>query len=201
MRVALPWSAAPAMVAITLAVAGIPLESRASALKSSLTVIDTHACRQVRKHRDGGAWRCPGLPGYPVYFAEGDDRQMLSFGSIPERRRSATQTLTPFNTIFEGAPAARTRATIEWRVTADAKGQPRPFATIVRFHTAREGGKGEVLVITKVDAKVSCQLAVVDALANDDAMALAREWSDANARLLPCPQTPQVLGKAGRSPM
>ena len=187
-----------AMVSIVLAsVSGGPRPAAANPLKSELTAIELKNCQRMARHRDGGAWRCPGLPGYPVYFAEGDLRQMLAFGTNAEKRRSATQTLGAFNTIFDG----HNRPTIEWRVEHDLQGRARPYATIVRFHTSRDGTKGEVLVITKVDAQISCRIAVVDASANADAMAMAREWSDVNARKLACPETPQVLGRTGQSPM
>ena len=189
-----------ALVVVTAMTAAAMLAAEvadANPLKSRLTAIDLKACNLISRHRDGAAWRCQGLPGYPVYIAEGDLRQLLSFGIAAEHRRSATQTLAPFNTIFEG----KIRPTIEWRIVTDVRGRELPYATIVRYHTSREGAKGEVLVITKVDAQVSCQLAMVDAAANDDAMALAREWADQNARKLACPDKPAVLGKAGKSPM
>ncbi len=165
--------------------------------KSLLTAIELKKCEQIRKHKDGGAWRCLGMRGYPVYFAEGDLRQMMAFGPSPEKRRSATQTLGAFNTIFDG----KRRPTIEWRVEQLLNGRIVPFATIVRFHTSLEGVKGEVLVITKVDAAQSCHVAVIDAQANPDAMAMARTWAIAEARKRTCPDTPEVLGAKGKSPM
>ena len=185
------------LLTMAAAMAASPVAGQDNALRSRLTAVDLKACTQISRHRDGGAWRCRGLPGFPVYVAEGDLRQMLSFGEDAQQRRSATQTLAAFNTIFDG----RIRPTIEWRVAKDAKGREQPYATIVRFHTSRDGAKGEVLVITKVDARQSCQLAVVDAAANDNAMAVARNWADRNARIVPCPDKPDVLGKADKSPM
>jgi hypothetical protein len=186
-----------ALVAVVAAVSSSPAAAQDSPSKSRLTTIDLNNCTRAGSHRDGGAWRCKGLPGYPIYVAEGDLRQMMGFGANPERRRSATQSLGPFNTIFEG----KIRPTVEWRVTTDAKGRAIPFATIVRYRTERDGTKGHVLLITKVDAQQSCHLAKLDATASETAMALAREWADANARLLPCPDEPQVVGGKGTSPM
>lgn len=165
--------------------------------KSRLSTIDLKECRRISKHRDGGAWLCPGLRGYPIYFAEGDLRQMMGFGSVPQKRTSATQTLGAFNTIFTG----KRRPTVEWRVESDARGRIVPFATIVRFYTSREDAKGEVLVVTKIDEKESCRVAVIDALANPDAMAIARTWAIAEAKKQPCPAAPKVLGVAGNGPM
>lgn len=168
-----------------------------NAPKSRLTVIDLKTCKQLATHKDGGAWRCPGLAGYPVYVAEGDLRFMLAFGPAPEKRRSATQTIAAFNTPFEG----KQRPTIEWRVQRNPSGRETPFATIVRYHTRRDGKTGDVLVITKVDVRDSCQLARIDAAANLDAIAIARAWADAEARKASCPEEPQTLGKSGSSPM
>lgn len=164
--------------------------------KSRLTAVEPDKCRKIRRHRDGDAWLCPGIAGYPVYFAEGDLRQMLAFGPAPQRRRSATQTLGPFNSIFQG----RRRAMIEWRVEHDIRRRTVPYATIVRYFTSRDGDKGEMLVITKVDPKQSCQLAVIDARTNADAMALARAWAIAEARKRDCPEEPVVLGQPAKEP-
>ena len=187
------------LVAVAAAICvGVPGGAGAVDLqKSRLTSIDLKSCRQIRRHEQGGAWQCAGLPGYPVYIAEGDLRFMLGFGPNPERRRSATQTLAPFNTVFYG----KRRPAIEWRVDELDGRRAVPFATIVRFRTTRDGQSGEVLVITKVDERESCMLAVVDARANQSPMALAREWAIANARKLACPETPVVLGASGKSPM
>lgn len=162
--------------------------------KSRLTPIELSACKQASKHKDGGAWLCPGLRGYPVYFAEGDLRQMMAFGPAPQKRKSATQTLGAFNTIFAG----KRRPTVEWRVESAADGRIVPYATIVRYYTNHDGNKGEVLVITKVSDRDSCRLAIVDAEANGDAMAMARSWAIAEARKRTCPDEAEVLGVKGK---
>lgn len=162
--------------------------------KSRLTSIDLATCKQTSKHKDGGAWICPGLRGYPVYFAEGDLRQMMAFGPSPQKRKSATETLGPFNTIFSG----KRRPTIEWRVESTSDGKVVPYATIVRYYTSRDGEKSEALVVTKVTAKESCRLAVIDTKANSDAMAQARLWAIAEARKRSCPNEPEVLGNEGK---
>lgn len=164
---------------------------------SRLTAIDLPSYRQISRHRQGGAWRCPGLRGFPVYFAEGDLRHFLAFGPSPEKRRSATQTLAPFNSVFQG----KRRSTVEWRVERLVNGRIAPFATIVRYYTSLDGADGEVLVVTKVDEKQSCQLALIDARANANAMAMARSWAIAEARKRSCPEAPEVLGVKGKGPM
>lgn len=177
-------------------VAAAAQPSAANPLKSRLTAIDLAECKLVKRHKDGNAYRCQGLPNWPVYVASGDDRQFVSFGAAPEKRQAATQTLGAFNTIFERGK----RPAIEWRIERRG-GREMPFATIVRFHTSRDGTRGEVLVVSKVDQKQACHLAYIDANANPDGMALARKWADENARVRGCDKPPEVIGRAGKSPM
>lgn len=167
----------------------------ANPLKSRLTAIDFVKCRALSRHRDGNAYRCPGLPGRPVHVASGDDRQFGSFGAAPQLRQAAAETPVAFNTIFERGK----RPAIEWRIER-RECREIPFATILRFHTQRDGTRGEVLVITKVDRRQARRLAVVDANVNPYGMALARAWADRNARTSGCDEPLQVIGKSGESP-
>lgn len=188
--------AALAAAAVLLAL-GVPeAQAQDKAIKSRFTSIDLKFCIQIKKHTDGGSWRCTGLPGYPVYFAEGDSRQMISFGPDAEQRRAAQQTLGAFNNVLD----AQRRGTIEWRFERRGA-RDVPYATIVRHHTARDGAKGEVLVVSKVAERESCHVAYIDALANADAMAIARSWADKEARNLDCAGEPRVVGHRGKSPM
>jgi hypothetical protein len=174
-----------------------PAPVAANPVKSLYTTIDLKACRQIRRHRDGGAWQCEGLAGYPVYLAEGDLRQFVSVGADAEKRRAATQTLGAFNTIFEKGSR---RATIEWRF--DRRGERKlPYATIVRFHTSREDRSGDVLVVSKVSGSETCHMAYIDALANTDAIALARHVADKQAKAFDCRKEPHTEGATGKSPM
>jgi hypothetical protein len=151
----------------------------------------------VKRHRDGGAWNCEGLGGIPVYVAEGDLRQFLSVGTDPEKRRAATQTLGPFNSLFE---RGSDRAIIEWRF--DRRGERQiPYAIIVRVHTSQDGRKGDVLVVSKVGATETCHMAYIDALANRDAIALARRIADSQAKTFDCRREPHTEGATGKSPM
>ena len=169
----------------------------ANPVKSLYTTVDLEVCKQVRRHRDGGAWRCEGLAGFPVYFAEGDLRQFVSVGANAEKRRAATQTLGAFNSIFA---KGSTRATIEWRF--DRRGERKlPYAIIVRFHTSRDGRSGDVLVVSKVSDSETCHVAYIDALANPDAIALARHIADKQTKSFDCRNDPRTEGATGRSPM
>ena len=180
--------AAPAIVA-----AG----AQANPVKSRYTTIDLKECKQVKRHRDGGAWTCEGLPGFPVYVAEGDLRHFVSVGPAPEKRRAAKQTLAPFNSIFE---AGSSRTTIEWRF--DPRDEPQiPYAAIIRFHTSNDTGRGDVLVVLKVMQYDTCHVAYVDALANDEPAALARRIADREARSFDCSREPRPEGARGKGPM
>jgi len=180
-------------IALAQPVAGYPVKS----LYTTVDLKDSKICKRIERHRDGGAWRCAGLPGYPVYVAEGDLRSFVSVGPDAEKRRAATQTLRPFNSIFE---RGGNRATIEWRF--DRRGNRQiPYAIIVRFHTANDGRRGDVLVVSKVSARETCHVAYIDALANADAIALARKIADGRARTFDCRREPTAEGATGRSPM
>ena len=169
----------------------------ANPVKSLYTTVELKTCKQVKRHRDGGAWLCEGLAGLPVYVAEGDLRQFLSVGEDAQRRRAATQTLGAFNSIFE---RGSDRATIEWRFNRRGERQI-PYAIIVRFHTSREGRKGDVLVVSKVSPTETCHVAYIDALANQDAITLARFVADNQAKAFDCRNEPHAEGATGRSPM
>jgi hypothetical protein len=174
-----------------------PGPAAANPVKSLYTTVELSACKRIKRHRDGGAWMCRGLGGVPVYLAEGDLRQFVSVGANAEKRRAATQTLGPFNSIFENGSE---RATLEWRF--DRRGERQlPYAVIVRFHTSNEGRKGDVLVVLKVTERETCHVAHIDALANQNAIALARYVADGPARTFDCRKEPHAEGATGRSPM
>jgi hypothetical protein len=165
--------------------------------RSLYSTIDLKTCTQIAKRPDGGAWRCNGLAGYPVYVAESDLHQFVSFGSNAESRRAAKQTLRASNTIFATFHA---RATIEWRF--DRRGDVAiPYATIVRYYTSSNNDKGEVLVVSRVTDKETCHVAYIDALASAEAISLARKVADEKARRFNCAWEPRVEGARGQSPI
>jgi hypothetical protein len=166
--------------------------------KSLYTTIDLSACKVVQRHPDGNTFSCNGLPGYPVIYGEGDLRAFVSVGpySAKQKRRAQDQTLGPFNTIFEGTSR---RATLEWRVHGEGD-KKIPHATILRYFTRNDTGRGEVLVIMHVSARETCQAGIIDALAEPEAMAMARQVADGAARTFSCTDEPVVHGKRGKSP-
>ena len=174
-----------------------PAPAAANPVKSLYTTIELKTCRHIKRHRDGAAWLCEGLGGLPVYVAEGDFRQFVSVGENAQERRAATQTLGPSNTIFEHG---KDRATVEWRFVRRGERQI-PYATIVRFHTFQGHRRGDVLVVSRVSPSETCHVAYIDALANQDAITLARFIADNEARQFDCRNEPHAEGATGRSPM
>lgn len=162
--------------------------------KNALTSLQIKECKLLKRHPDGNSYRCPGLSGYPVYFAEGDHRAFLSFGPGAAKRRAAEQTLGPFNTPFE--KANERRVTIEWRVTKRA-GMQVPHATIVRYMVSRDGARGQVLVVTRVTEREACHVAYIDAGANAEAIGMARKIADEVAPGFDCRHEPTIAGRPG----
>ncbi len=177
--------------------AGLPVTAAANPLKSQYTTIDLKICAKLKAHPDGASWRCPGLPGYPVYVAEGDLRTFVSVGARAEKRRAAEQTLGPFNTIFA---AGSRRATLEWRFYRKG-GTLVPYATILRYYTKNDTDRGEVLVVTKVSPAQTCQVAYIDALATPEPMVLAHRIADETARSFDCGKEPATAGTKGKTPL
>ncbi|MFM9849454.1 MAG: hypothetical protein ACKVP3_20120 [Hyphomicrobiaceae bacterium] len=177
--------------------AALPATGYANPLKSQYTTIDLKACTRLKAHPDGSAWRCRGLPGYPVYVAEGDLRTFVSVGANAEKRRAASQTLGPFNTIF--APGSR-RTTLEWRFNRKGDAVV-PYAIILRYYTKNDTGRGEVLIVTKVSPVQTCQVAYIDALAMPEPMVLAHKIADETVRAFDCRNEPVTAGPIGKSPL
>ncbi len=169
----------------------------ANPLKSLYTTIELDTCTKLAAAPDRSAWLCPGLPGYPVYVATGNRRTYVSVGAEPEKRKAARQTLQAPNTLF-GKPS--NRATLEWRFVK-RDGKVLPYATIQRYFTRHEGRAGEVLVVTRVTPTEDCHVAHIDALANPDAIAMARTVADRDARAFACQSSPRQVGVTGNSPM
>lgn len=166
-------------------------------VKSLYTAVDLADCKRLKGEGVAEARLCKGLPGYPVYVAESERGVFLSVGPDAAKRRAAQQTLKAVNTLF--AKGAR-RTTVEWRFIVRER-RTVPYATIVRYFTTSAAGSGEVLVVMRVTEREACHVAYVDALANVDAMVLARRLADTVARAKPCPAEPEVQGASGRSPM
>lgn len=159
--------------------------------QSQYTDINLDACTVVQSDDFGSTWACNGHKGIPVMIAEGERRMMVSYGLTSTVEPAAKQTLPPFNRLGDS---------IEWRLS-NASGGYKPFATIVRFlvdgKTGADGAKGpdgEVLVVTRIVPGATCQVAWVDALANEDAEEMARQAADELAPEFDCSTEPEIIG-------
>jgi hypothetical protein len=165
--------------------------------KSRYTTIDLAKCRIAIRVAGPKGWHCNGLPGYPVFVARGGSKTFLSVGRNGQWRRAAAQTLGAANTLFDGTSQ---RTAVEWRFVIRDK-RAVPYATIVRYFTRSGAERGQVVIVTRVTETEACQVARIDALANSDAMMIARRVADQSARLFDCKREPLVEGIAGQSPM
>lgn len=181
----------PFALALLIVWALAPAANAVQQAKSRYSTIELGKCRAS----GGKAWLCDGLPGYPVYVARDGGRTFLSAGPGGASRRAARQSLDAANTVFDGKSP---RTAVEWRFVIRDK-RVVPYATIVRYFTQTAGGRGEVVVVTRVSDQDTCQVARIDALANRDAMVLARDIADRQARTFDCRQDPMNIGAAGKS--
>ncbi len=169
------------IAALAAAFATLPaLTNGAAAQQSEYTSVALESCQQMQSDPEdmleSGRWICAGYLGIPVQLVESDLRFFVSYGVSPEGQLAAQQTLPPFNYVND---------TLEWRV--DETGVP--YATILRFFADFGDGSPErqVLVVTRIaDEGGVCHIAYVNASANDDANALARQAADLMARNFTC---------------
>jgi len=142
----------------------------ALAAESVYTSLKLETCSQrptdPREELPWSLWDCAGYGGIDLVVGESDLRFTIAYGFDGPADPGGGQTLPPFNSIGQ---------TLEWRL--DDAGQP--FATIIRYFTHAGDGvaEGQVLVVTKLGS-TSCHAAYLDALANEDANALARAAAD-----------------------
>ena len=187
-----PWLTGAVVVAL---LAG-PATSVTLFQKSAYTTIDPKLCQTAGITTTGTAFLCPGLDGYAISIAEVNGRTFMAAGINPQQTRAAQQALNATNTPLRKSG----RATVEWRFTI--KDQHRvPYAMIVRYFTRSQTARGEVLVVTKIAGSLACHVAYIDALANEDAIVLARQIADERARAFDCTAAPTIEGAHGTSPM
>ncbi len=189
------------------ALTGFTSHSTAQSYTSAYTkLIFDQNCRAITQVDDGVVAKCdgyiaPGAPAsneWPVYFSEGDLRQMVRFGHL-DNPLNDWQSFTQFNSVGE---------TIEWRLSGGT-----PFATILRWHIEIENpntghydksSAGQVLVISTIAGydtpDNACVAGYVDAKANRNANVLARRVADTVAQKFSCKMdTPIFYGNRGRS--
>lgn len=170
---------------------GLATPSDAQSASSAYTKIDIE---RDCKHRPGvavedyGEWRCKGYGGGAIWLGAGDQRMFVSFGPKAKDEPAAEETLPSFNDVYKGV--------VEWRLAGG-----KPFAAIMRWNykLASEREKrttsGRVLVVTRLPPGAVCHVGYVDARANANANALARELADVKARDFLCGKDkPAVAG-------
>ena len=174
-----------AVMAWVAALCGVMAAPAAAAeVMSTYTDINLDECLVMQSDDFGTTWACPGYKGMPTYVAERSLRFHVSFGFGADQEPAAKQTLEPHNTL---GPE------IEWRLT-NAGGKWRPFAAILRYFVDGDGGEGQVLVVTRIGPGTTCQIAYVDALANENAEELAQQAADEMAAGFDCADAPEVIG-------
>jgi hypothetical protein len=174
--------------------------SNAQSLGSTYTSTAPKDCRRVGKPSefDGSTTRvCPGKAGLVVLIAEDDLREVVSVG----RNRNAAAEEPAAKVWFH--PFNSTEYTIEWR--ADGT---KPFAIIQRWHIAdgtdldKQGRPNTktMLAVTRLPPGPVCHVAYVDAVANPNANALARQAADDFARGFQCGKNEvKIIGASGRA--
>ena len=167
----------------------------AQATDSAYTKLDLEKnCVFHSEYELGASAYCEGYKGYPVHFSEGDLRQMVRFGHIA-KLQDQWESFGQFN---------RVNDTIEWRLK-----NKKPYAAILRWfieNSSQDGDyskelEGQVLVVSTVAdhaRPVSCVVGYVDARANKNANALARELADEKAPGFECgKEKPAFHGERG----
>jgi hypothetical protein len=187
-----------ALAALTLAPIPAALPAFGQAPESRYTELVGGRCRFVsadRETNEDAVKRCPGHGGAEVETLSGHTRLHLGY------RFSARQRAETVVTAWSAGK------TVEWRGIKAGKGFE-PYATIVRLLMKdRENGKpgpvadGQVLAVMRVDPREAeaCVVAYVDAQANKDPNALARDAADRLGPAFDCEsEKPAVIGRKTR---
>jgi hypothetical protein len=169
----------PILLAATLAAATTP----SLAAESVYTDLLLEKCKTLVEpdpDEPGGDFMsslCAGLGGYKVLFKEGDLRQSIHYGYLKKSIVDhAFESFGQFNNM---------NPKIEWRLGDDGK----PYAAIQRFFVGDADNQGQVLAISRVGQpgdEEGCPVGYVDALANKNPNALAREVADTVAAAFRC---------------
>lgn len=188
------------VLAATVALSAVMLPDApvlSQTIESAYTDLNLDKCRHTsgRDVEDYGFWRCNGFAGIPVRVSAGDQRTYVSYGTKAVDEPASGQTFPGFNSVD--------KTKIEWRVEQGPQDKVQPFATILRWRVKldqdRKPSRGRVLVVTRLGDQV-CHVGYVDALANQNANALARELADKHARTFDCDKGKRIIrGRQGDS--
>lgn len=129
-------------------------------------------------------YRCPGVADVDVWFSIGDARWTVSFHPT---RPTGLVLDQGFNRAHH--PDLR----VEWRFDGN-----RPMAALQLWRFYDDAGDLDdgAWVITKIDGDEVCHMGFVDSLENEDPLALARQFADANAQTHSCADNPLWIGNA-----
>lgn len=133
-------------------------------------------------------YRCPGVFGIDVWFSIGDVRWTVSF-------HSERPTGLVLNQGFDRAHHPDLQ--VEWRFDGN-----RPMAALQRWRFYDADGELDegAWVITRIAGDEVCHMGFVDVVANEEAVALARRFADANAKSYSCADDPQWIGNPSGIP-
>lgn len=171
---------------------------------SLFTSIALEACKPIKQKAEaaaksgagkssGKSWLCMAL--MPIYAAEREGHFFVAIGANARQHKAAQQTLEPVNSPLDHKSK---RITVEWRIKTRAAG-PQPYASIIRYFTTANGKPGEVLVVTKLGNGQSCHVAYIDAMANPDAIVMARAVADEKTPVFDCATgEPAWIGVVGK---
>jgi hypothetical protein len=184
------------LAALGLAANCIPAQA-VRPVKSIYTALDRAKCQVLPEQSSHKQWLCQGLDGFPIILSEDALHAFLSVGTDAGERKAAKQTLAASNTVFHDSSG---RSALEWRFIIRDK-KPVPYALIVRYFTQDGRRRGQVLVVMRVTDSEACHVAHIDAVANPNAIMLARRIADTEAKKFDCRKEPIRAGAAGKSPM
>jgi hypothetical protein len=195
------------MRASTLIVAGIALgliapgavaPASAQVFVSRYTSTAPKACTKIDESKGEGdwvVWSCPGVADSIVLVLEDDLRTTVSIAPDAEAAKqqpASSQSFGPFNIVND---------TLEWRSPDGGA----PFATIQRWFLSdnaaldKDGRPTSVGMLVVTRLAPACHVAYVDARANPDHNALARQAAEEHARTFNCSDKPMVIGNRGRA--
>lgn len=175
-----------ACLAACLAFAALPAVAQAPA--SAYSNLKSGCRAHVLDDESGaGVSICPGRGGLLVVVSEDDIRQTVSFGVSEAAARRE-----PAAAAFFGPPSFA-HDIVEWRSRGG-----RPFAAIQRWSIGEEGkNRISVLIVTRLPPGPVCHVAYIDARANADANARAREAADTRAAGFDCTEKASFVGARG----
>ncbi len=181
------------LIVLLLMLTFSPVKANTSSKNSSrYTSFNLSHCKVTGRYEGGSSvsYRCPGYGKEKLYVADGDLRFFIGYGKNGKKQRSASQTLSAFNTISRNNNG---KTTIEWRGKQSKNRQGRKqwkrFASIIRYYTSENGKKGQTLIVTKVTVKQSCHVAYINAR-RPHANKLARKIADKYAQRFNCKRSP-----------